>query len=212
MNSSMIEPFQNSARVKALGFTGCFFYRGPSMSPTFQVGDLLYINAAPANLAPGDVIVFHGSPEEGIVVHRITSIQAGGMRTRGDNNRLPDADLQLPEDTIGRVEAAEYDGQFRRVRGGQGGLWSARTRWMIGALRRSMRGLFIGPYRLLRKSRVVHRIWKPAIIQLRLENQQGNLIKYIYKHKTVATWEPEWGRFKCRKPFDLVLFSPGVDK
>jgi hypothetical protein len=211
MSSSLIETSADSAWARSLGLKGSLFYRGPSMTPTFQVGDLLYINDSPENLAAGDVIVFQGSPEEGIVVHRITSIQADGVRTRGDNNRLPDADLQMTGKIIGRVEAFKHHNLLNLVKSGRGGLWTARVRWAIGALRRTIGRLSIGPYRLLKKSGLTPRIWKPAIVRLGLENEQGSLIKYIYKHKAVATWEPERAKFKCLKPFDLVLFPPDQD-
>jgi len=188
------------------GLTRKFIYIGSSMKPTFRPGQVLYVRPDIQNVQPGDVVVYEG--EKGHIVHRVLSVKTEGYVTRGDNNRFADAVPIAHGRVIGRVEMADHQTKIAPVRSGWRGLWIARLGWFLREIDWRMRWAFGWPYRWLRSSRLMLRVWKPDIMRMRLQTENGPLVKYIYHQKTVAVWEPLRGRFECRKPFDLVLFAP----
>jgi hypothetical protein len=194
------------------GLTRCFVYNGPSMTPTFQPGHLLYVRPARADIAVGDVVVFSDPVGDGYVVHRVISASGVGWVARGDNNARADP---FPVDRcqiIGRVEMAEVRGRIQPVRGGSQGLWSARIRWRAHRMGRWLRRPVVPLYRALRDSTILHRTlgrWlSPHLRVVRVETPTGPLFKTTYKGRIVARWWPQLDRYECRKPFDLVIPRP----
>lgn len=62
-----------------------------SMNPTLVPGDLIIDRpAATHHLQPGDIITFRHSAGPDLVTHRITSVAATGIHTKGDGNRTAD--------------------------------------------------------------------------------------------------------------------------
>ncbi len=200
------------ASARALGLTRCFIYTGPSMTPTFRPGQMLYIRAAPRNLQPGDVIVFAQSAKSGYVTHRIIAATPAGFITRGDHNARVDDGVATCERIVGRVEMVEDRGRVKPVRGGRRALWWARLWWGARWIEQWARVIFGAPYRALRASAIARRILQ-RIIALRLEyvsvqTAQGTLVKTLHRGKVVARWYPGTRRFECAKPYDLVLAPP----
>jgi hypothetical protein len=97
-----------------------FRYRGTSMWPCFQDGDLLLACVVPfTQLRPGDCIVYE--MEQGLrIVHRITVINSFA-RTRGDACYREDTRVVSPGLVIGRVHSRVRYGRKARVRGGTAG-------------------------------------------------------------------------------------------
>jgi signal peptidase I len=188
-----------------------FVYHGASMGPTFKPGQLLHIRLDSKKIMPGDIIVFKGQPDSQRIVHRVVSVSAQGFLTRGDNNKGLDPYLVLADQVIGKVDRMEMQGEQKVVLGGRQGLWKAQIRWAMLWLDMWFRRMFWRPYGLLRASRIVPRIWRPVITVVQLKTEEGSLVKYIYKRRAVAVWDPSNRRFECRKPFDLVIPSP-LDK
>ncbi|MEQ8191719.1 MAG: signal peptidase I [Candidatus Eremiobacterota bacterium] len=93
------------------------YYMGQSMVPTFTPGDLLYLQRNCKEIKVGDVIVFKTKGDEKNITHRVISAGKDGIKTRGDNNNLPDSWLLGPEDIIGKVIEAERNGVKRKVSG-----------------------------------------------------------------------------------------------
>ncbi|MGB8214210.1 MAG: signal peptidase I [Anaerolineales bacterium] len=209
MSNSLIEPYKLSSWAKTRGFTHRFVYVGPSMSPTFQSGDFLYLRSAPVKLHKGDVIVFADTKSNGFVVHRIVSTSPIGLVTRGDQNRFCDPPVPLDQ-VIGKVDLVENKAGINPVIHGLRGLWSARISYLVFQLYALFRQLFWIPYRLFRISGLVSTFWRPNIVKLHLQNADGSLIKYIHKHRTVAVWNPFLQKFDCHKPFDLVITHPEI--
>jgi hypothetical protein len=205
MPNSLPEPGQIPALIARRGLTLRFIYNGRSMHPTFRPGQILYVRPQVEALRPGDVIVYQD--EVGCIVHRVCSIVSGQIITRGDNNRTPDT-APLPLDRlIGRVEMAQAD-RIRPVVGGRLGLLTARLRWAGLPAVNSLRIVFGWPYRRLKASHLMLRLWKPQIEKVHLQTDNGPRVKYLYNRRTVAVWDPLPRRFECRKPFDLILFPP----
>ncbi|MBI5958811.1 MAG: hypothetical protein HY866_08755 [Chloroflexi bacterium] len=197
------------------------FYRGSSMRSTFRVGDCLKVNRVPLSVVrPGDVVVYiipeYSNPDRNKVVHRVVRCVPGGLITRGDDNQLRDMSVVLEEHLIGCVTHYERGSKTYRVIGGPLGWWRGRSLHVWNPVRiRLVQFIktWIFPlgrwfYRWLRHSRVVAYFWKPEITQIRFETKHGPLIKYIVGKRTVAYWLPDANRFKCIKPYDLVIHPP----
>jgi signal peptidase I len=187
-------------------------YRGGSMLGTFRPGDCLTVEPVPIeHIRPGDVVAFLGAAREDgaeeLVAHRVIAITPGGLVTRGDNNPHADAVLVTAGNLLGRVTHFERDGVRSPVRGGRTGLWQPRLLY----IHRRAHALAVrlgGPYRWLRSSGLLRRLWQPAVIRIRLATENGPLVKYLCGQRTVARWWPEEGRFECQKPYDLVIPPP----
>ena len=183
-----------------------FPYKGNSMSGTFQQGDILLVSPASMDVArPGDVIAFSERRlDRTVIVHRVRSRTAGGLVTQGDSRLTGDAELVYADNLIGRVCFVQRNGNLRPVLGGWAGqLWVAYLR-----LRRWSRQWGRLPYRFLRASGIVKRLWKPCVMKVYFITESGPLVKYIHGRRTVACWSPREKQFWCRKPYDLVIKRP----
>jgi hypothetical protein len=186
-------------------------YRGISMCGTFRPGDLIQVvKVSIDELQPGDIVVFHWPHTDNQnqqVVHRVEARTRDGVITRGDRCRTADQTAVTDRHLIGRVSAVERDGQMRPVRGGwRGRMWATVLRlwrWIAPA---------VGwPYRCLRSTGLAGILWRPPLAQVHLETRTGQVVKYIHRNRTVASWWPAEGRFWCRKPYDLILPRPDVE-
>jgi hypothetical protein len=183
-----------------------FFYNGKSMHPTFREGQLLYVSPVLGDLIPGDVLVYKVVERQ--IVHRVLSVKKTGFITRGDNNRLEDAELVMPDQVLGRVEMVGDEKGIHPVLGGRCGLWRARLRWACKFFEQPVRLVFGWPYRFLKAKGWVAHIWKPEFQVMSLGQGEARIVKYLFHDQTVAVWDAKLNRFTCRKPFDLVLRAP----
>jgi signal peptidase I len=211
MSDFPIEPYKLSSWAKSRGFTQCFLYLGPSMTPTFQSGDLLYTRPTPQKLLIGDVVVFSDTKNNGYIVHRIIKASIDNLITKGDHNRICDTPLSLDQ-VVGKVELVEKKTGIKNVLNGRRGLWMAQIGSYVSKLSALLRLIFRGPYNSLRISGLVPAIWRPNILTIQLQTEDGMLIKYIHKQRTVAIWNASLQQFDCHKPFDLVIISPEGSK
>lgn len=183
-----------------------FLYRGRSMHSTFLPGQELYIHPVSTIPTPGDVVVFRKGKT--YVVHRVKKVLETGIVTRGDNNPSDDDQLVLPTQVIGIVKKAGQGNSFQAIQGGRWGLFRAQVRWKAMDISNWLRPVIGAPYRWLKRSRLVPRIWHPVITTLEVRSENGLMIKYIDRGKTVATWLPELHQFQCKRVYDLVIFPP----
>ena len=96
-----------------------FRYRGMSMWPCFQEGDLLEIQpAALADLHAGDCIVYQLNDHETSITHRIREIHGGSISTSGDAHLKPDEFDVNASQLVGRVVGRYRLGCHKRVAGG----------------------------------------------------------------------------------------------
>lgn len=185
------------------------------MRGVFLPGDCLWVQAARAeNLRVGDVVVFHASVSNEQVhdlVHRIVAKTPEGLVTQGDNNFSFDTVRITQENLVGRVTHFQRGGRKFHVWGGRWGWLYARAARFADRLftftRRGLSSLAGGPYRCLRQSGLVVRLWRPPVQKVELSTKDGPLVKYVCQGRTVARWWPEMRRFECRKPYDLVLWG-----
>ena len=189
-----------------------FLYRGLSMRLLFRPGDSLAVTPISLEqIRVGDIIIFRNitASEEGAwTVHRVIMQRGDGLVTQGDNNPLPDINCVTVDNLVGAVCTYERYGRTRPVRGGRGGLlysqFMRRLRWLV----RQAMGVGRYPYRWLRHSGLVRRFWRPKLVRVQIETEQGSLVKYIHRRRAVATWYPERNFFSVRKPYDLVILPP----
>jgi signal peptidase I len=192
------------------------YYRGNSMNGVFRLGDRLIIApATSADIMVGDIIVFYRTnhvDEKDEIVHRVVAINNREYFTRGDNSLFCDLKPVQMEQIIGKVVMVENGGRTQVVLGGAQGLQRAKLQWTILQLDRFGHRLSQFPYNLLRNSQLISKLWRPIILQIRLQTEDGWIVKYIYKQRTVAVWNLTRQRFDCRKPFDLVISHPRNSK
>ena len=101
-------------------------YIGPSMNPTLKTPDRLQVVPYQGEkIQRGDVIVFRPPGTHNMVVHRVSSVNAQGIRTRGDKNSDIDPGILSPDRIVGRVVSAQWGNRWRPIHGGlRGGLYS----------------------------------------------------------------------------------------
>lgn len=188
------------------------YYHGDSMRGTFYLGDrLVVVPPSQEIISVGDVIVFsrmNGPDDKEEIIHRIDAISENKFITRGDNNLYRDISLVQPDQVIGKIVMVERNGQRQEVVGGSLGLWRVKPRWLWLKVDYWLRRLYRKPYRWLRLSKIIPNLWPIEINEMQIKTDRGPLIKYIYKGRTVATWETSRKLFECREPFDLVIFPP----
>lgn len=98
-------------------------YRGGSMWPGFQEGDLLEIKQCDlSSLQVGDCIVYQHTKATTTAVHRIYRKQRDSCLTRGDARPEPDDDAVKPEWIQGKVIARFRFGRRSKVTGGWAGV------------------------------------------------------------------------------------------
>ena len=89
------------------GYSVSFVVTGDSMHPTIRSGEHLHVRAVDRkSLRVGDIILVRA--QRGLTAHRIITIDANRVVTRGDNAELPDPPLPL-DDILGLVEAVERE-------------------------------------------------------------------------------------------------------
>jgi hypothetical protein len=175
---------------------GAFIYRGLSMWPCFQSGDLLFtIRMRAARARRGDCVVYENQASGSYIVHRVAEVRPK-LRTRGDAHPAID-DHSIPWDaSVGLVIELNRGGQSRKVRFGFRGRLAGVFYRLAGKLdpRRTSRGgraarlclslssparhLYSGKIRISKyRDRDVIRLWKRTI---------------GYRSDQTGTWEISW--------------------
>lgn len=185
------------------------FYHGQSMTRTFKTGDCLKLQKILAKqLCIGDVIIFthiQADAQTMEFVHRISNIFTKGWITRGDNNPGNDDEPVAEKNIVGKVTHYERNGKIHKVWNGRMGLMRARVLHgrlhVISATKFFLRK----PYRLLKRSGIVAKLWRPEISTIHFETQDGPLVKYVHKSKTVASCWLNSNNWWFRRPYDFVV-------
>ncbi len=188
-------------------------YRGRSMEGTFRFGDRLHVTSVSLSLLrPGDVVVYRRVNRNGVEdarVHRVIRVLPDRLIVRGDNNLCADRTWVDENNLMGRVSQFERDGKklpMHRRRFGLLRLYTFHKRHRVRQVMwRLVRALVSKPYRSFRESGRIRHLWRPSIVTVRLMTENGPLLKYICRDRTVAWYWPGYERFTCRKPYDLVI-------
>jgi signal peptidase I len=83
-----------------------FTASGSSMSPFILDGDAITIEPAASRPGLGDVVAFINPACNRLMVHRIIRISPSGYLIKGDNNSIPDGEVEASA-VLGRVVKAE---------------------------------------------------------------------------------------------------------
>jgi hypothetical protein len=184
------------------------------MTGTFAHSDRLKIQKCSLKcLMPGDVIVFSqlNNSIKTDLVHRIMRRSMDSLVTRGDNNPKNDDEPVLEANLLGKVTHYERNGKAHRVWNGRLGM--LRARFLHGKLNviRILKFLLKKPYRTVKKWGVLQRLWQPEIETLHFETQEGPLVKYVHKGRTVACCWTASNRWWFKRPYDFIL-DPRIKK
>lgn len=109
----VVVPFVVTAVPQLVGADETFIVLSSSMAPTYQAGDVVFVNdVRPSAIESGDVITFeppsgHENEEALRVTHRVVDVvdRNGStyFRTKGDANEEPDQTLVPAENVVGVV-------------------------------------------------------------------------------------------------------------
>ena len=183
-------------------------YTGPSMNPTLRTGDRLNIIPYDGQkIRRGDVIVFI-SPQDGSkVVHRVTSVNSDGVRTRGDNCNHEDGWILNREHIFGRVVSVQRGNRRGRVFGGSIGQF-------FGLAFRAIHTIDVGVSSRLRPvyNRLamtgIFRRWLPPGMKIRVisfDREEGTEIQILMGRRMIGRWLPGMKRWYIRRPFRLFV-------
>lgn len=74
-----------------------------SMAPTLSVGDIVFVHVEGGeNIEVGDIVAYAMEGRQ-VVVHRVVSVEPGGVRTKGDANPDPDPFLVDYREILGKA-------------------------------------------------------------------------------------------------------------
>lgn len=183
-----------------------FRYRGSSMLPTFKPGQVLYLRPEGYTPQPGDIVVYRSHGQ--YIVHRVKIVKDGNLVTRGDNNPRDDEFEVSIDQVVGVVDQKDDWGKNERVPGGSYALLRAMLRWKTREIFTKMLPVIGAPYRWLKASRLLKHIWNPQVTMVQMKTSNGDVVKYVVRGKTVATWHQQESRFQYKRPYDLVIFPP----
>jgi hypothetical protein len=183
-------------------------YTGPSMNPTLKAPEKLQVVPyAGREIKRGDVVVFFSPENHRMVVHRVISIDARGLRTRGDHNSDSDPLILGPEHIVGRVVSAQLGNRRRTIAGGtRGRLYSSRLRaiYMLNSKIYSL----LGPayHRLAGASFLRRRL--PRLAQTRVlsfHRPAGTELKLLMGRRVIGRLLPGRKEWEIQPPFRLFV-------
>lgn len=198
-------------KSKKTAAQNAYFYRGTSMTRTFKKGDYLFFQNFPiTEIKCGDTIVFEdniSNEPKKQCVHRTIHKSEQNLITRGDNNPKNDEEPVTKKNLVGKVTHYERNGKIHKVWNGRLGMLRARV--LHGRLHaiRAIKFLLRKPYRLLKKTGVVSKLWRPEIETIYFQTPDGLLVKYIHKGRTVASFWTDTNRWWFKRPYDFVIGS-----
>ena len=190
-------------------------YIGSSMNPVLKSGDrLVIIPCGDRRIRQGDVIVCN-SPDDGSkVIHRVISMDSGGIKTRGDNSTGADPWILSSDQIVGRVAYARRGQRRRKVWGGPMGRLVAvtiRTLCLIDSmLSSSLRPVY---HQLAKRGHL--RKLLPAHLKARvvlLNRHSGRELQLLMGGRVIGRWLPEHKGWYIRRPFRLFVDEASLPK
>jgi hypothetical protein len=178
------------------------------MNPIFKAGDRLQIiSYDQGKIRAGDVVVFI-SPEDGSkVVHRVTSVNSDGIRTRGDNCNHEDDWVLGRENIVGRVVSAQRGNKLRRIFGGTVGRLFAVTVRAIHGVDSCVSFLLRPAYREFARAGIFIRLlpaqMRPRVISL--NRAADKELQLLMGRRVIGRWLPGTSRWHIRRPFRLFV-------
>jgi hypothetical protein len=183
------------------------YYFGKSMDGTFKPGDYLRIQLTDiSELRLGDIVVFQTINKKGKredLVHRI--MKKSVLATRGDSNLASDETLISKENYLGQVIACYRNGKRCAMKDGWQGFFSAQIKHTELVILSILKFVLKKPYRMIKRTGLVKRMWNPNIERIYFKTPDGQLIKYIHNGRTVASYWEESNLWWYRRPYDFII-------
>jgi signal peptidase len=183
-------------------------YIGTSMNPVLKPGDRLQVNPWDGHdIRRGDVVVFIPPGGDSKIVHRVTSVNSDGIKTRGDNCSHEDGWVLSPEHILGRVVSAQRGNRRLRVLGGLLGHSLAMAMRAVKSVDSILSSLLRPFYKRLAKACVFRRClpsWmKPRTISL--SHPAGMHLQLVVGRRVIGRWLPGMTRWQIKRPFRLFV-------
>jgi len=183
-------------------------YIGRSMNPTLRPGVLLQVRAYHGQkIRRGDVVVFIPPGGDSKIVHRVTSVNSYGIRTRGDNCDYEDDWVLRRENILGRVVSAQRGNRRFRVYGGPLG-HSLAMAIRAGKNIESLLSSLLRPFyqRLARGGAL--RPWLPSRMRPRVisfNRGEGTELQLVMGRRVIGRWWEGKSGWNIRRPFRLFV-------
>lgn len=183
-------------------------YIGSSMNPTLKAPDTLQVLPyGGGKIQRGDVTVFLPPGSNHMVVHRVISVNAQGIRTRGDHNRDMDPWILSPDRIVGRVVGAQWGNRRRSIYGRvRGRLCSFGVR-AIRLIDLKISSLFRPIYHRLAQTGALRR-WSPAWVKTRVlsfDRSTGMELQLLMGQRVIGRLLPGKNQWVIRRPFRLFV-------
>lgn len=199
--------FSKIERMKTSEFKS-MNYIGSSMNPTLKPGVRLDVGAYHGQkILKGDVIVFIPPGGDSKIVHRVTSVNSDGIRTRGDNRNHEDDWVLRRENILGRVVATQRNNRRRRIFGGPLGRLFAVTVRVIRAIDSPVSYLLRPAYNELAKVGIFTRLlpaqMRPRVISL--NRVAGKELQLLMGRRVIGRLLPGMTRWHISRPYRLFV-------
>ena len=183
-------------------------YVGFSMNPTLKASDILQVVPYKGGkIQRGDVIVFRPPGSNHMVTHRVISVNAQGIRTRGDKNSDIDSWILSPDCIIGHAVSAKWGDKRRSIYGGlRGRLYSLGVR-AIHIIDSKISSLLHPIYHRLARTGTLRR-WLPARTQTRVlsfDRSAGTELQLLMGRRVIGRLLPAKNQWVIRRPFRLFV-------
>ena len=184
------------------------YYTGSSMSPTLRTGDgLRVIPYGDSKIRIGDVVVYLSPKHDRYVVHRVVSINAQGICTKGDNNKNIDPWVLRPDDIIGRVVSARRKGRRVNIRRGEWSRIFAPAHWVRKLVNLTIFRIFHPVYHYFAQSDIIGNVFsrrfKTQILYFKRTN--GIEMQLLMGQWVIGRCPPGKDQWQIRRPFRLFV-------
>jgi len=185
-----------------------FIYTGKSMYPALRDLDrLIVLPSRLGEVRPGDVIVFGRRGADKRIAHRVVRLEAGGARTRGDNNPYDDPWTVRAGDLIGRAVGAERGGKTVRVYGGAVGAAYSRLVLLSKAADALLSRALGRTYRWLAGSRLSRQwlapLFHPRVVSVRRPGGEERML--LIGGALIGRLGPGQDRWRIKRPYRLLV-------
>lgn len=199
MNKRRTEPADSTLRV---------MQKGSSMLSTLRNGSFLdVVPYAGREVRRGDVVVFRPPGQADRIVHRVTAVLPGGVRTQGDNCRDPDPWVVPRESIEGRVVFARWGQGGARIPGGSAGRFHALAARVFRCVEALAREILRPPYRWLVASGLVFR-WinlEKRVKVVSYRHPLGTDLHLLLGNRVIGRYLSCRGEWRIRAPYKLFL-------
>jgi signal peptidase I len=183
-------------------------YVGSSMNPLLKDGDGLHIVPYKDRaILPGDVIVFVPTGSEKKIVHRVVSVDARGVKTRGDNASTVDPWVLARDHILGRVVYAQRKNRKRSTVGGFPGRIVACSFHCMHRCGAGLSFLLRPVYHRLGRSaslrKTLRGLLKPRVLFFR--RVEGMELHLVVRHCLIGRRLPGKEYWEIRRPFRLFV-------